>query len=164
MVKAIAERSWMSVALYERIKSLEDGEVLTYAECSEIIRCDILVRRWLLASARRSALRDHGVVTVCVTGEGIKRADGAGKVEAVEYGIKKTRRQIRRTNTTRKAVTAEDWMAMDNDHRLRLLRQTAQLGALQQVMTKQGRKQLGIKVENNRPQEPPQWLLGDGKT
>lgn len=159
MTKTIAERSWMSVKLFERIVAMEQDEVLTYNDCSEVIRCNVLARRWLLTSARNRALREHGVVTVCVTGVGIKRAAGEGKVEAVEHGIKKTRRQIRRTNTTRKAVTAEDWQSMDNDHRAALLRQAAQLGALEQVMSRKKRKQLEIEVENNKLQEPPKWLL-----
>lgn len=61
-----------------RIGRMQPGEMLRYEDLSSLIGVDGKSRKWRgwLRSAQRVALRENGVVTECVIGEGLKRLSG----------------------------------------------------------------------------------------
>lgn len=72
---SIPEMSSNTRVLLGRISRMAVGEMLTYKELAALIGVDPASRKWLgwMRTARAGAQREHGVVTECVIGEGIKR-------------------------------------------------------------------------------------------
>lgn len=158
MTQTIAERSWIAVKLFEHICKLEPNEVLSYGDCNQIARCNILTHRWLLESARKRAQREHGIVCATIRGTGIKRADASGKLLVIESGIKKVRRAGRRTMAVSRAVNSEDWLELSSELQKQLLLQHAQLGGLQRALQPSKYKRAMQKIENNNPIQIPAFL------
>ncbi len=83
--------------LAQRIGQLQPGDVLTYDEMSGIVSGDIRGDDYhRLASARRAAEREHGVVTETLAKKGIRRVSADGLAGVGDAAIGKVKRVSRR--------------------------------------------------------------------
>lgn len=83
--------------LYDRLRNLQVGEMVSYAELSEIVGQDTQGEgRGALNSARRLALRDHDIVTDAVKNVGIKRLSGSEVVQSATATFSRVRRLAQR--------------------------------------------------------------------
>lgn len=76
---SIPEMSSNTRVLFGRIGRMAVGEVIAYKDLASLIGVDQKSRKWWgwMRSARKMAQREHGVVTECVKGEGLKRLSAA---------------------------------------------------------------------------------------
>ncbi|MFH1719068.1 MAG: hypothetical protein ABIF19_17070 [Planctomycetota bacterium] len=114
--RAIPELSVDVKLLYQRIAAMEPGDTISYDDLSGIVYRDIRSPKgWaLMASARRKALHDDGIVTECVTNVGVKRMDDVAIIGATPAYIKRVRRAARTSAT--KIGSIQDYAALsDND-------------------------------------------------
>jgi hypothetical protein len=90
------ERSPITELLLARIRSMESGETVPYAELNEIAGDDVQNGvRHLLASARKIALRE-GIAVAAVTEVGMKRLDSKGALDVGgDHTTKRVRRQLK---------------------------------------------------------------------
>ncbi len=91
--KTIAERSYETDAIYRQIIKLNIDEIVTYKQLSGIIGRDIRQARNYLATARRIAQRDNGIVCSVVRNVGIKRLRDVAIVESANASIRSIRRK-----------------------------------------------------------------------
>ncbi len=94
--KTIAERSYETGAIYQRIIKLGVDEVITYQEISNLISRDIRQARGYLNTARRIAQRDNGFVFGTVRNIGIRRLNDVAIIESANISIRSIRRKASR--------------------------------------------------------------------
>lgn len=127
--KAIPELSVEVRLLTERLRLLEPDEFISYIEMSEVVGQDIQAHRWILSSARNRILRQDGIVTGCVHGEGIKRYVDAQIHSISEAMLVSTRRRIRKTI---RQLVAADYDLLSDDEKATHNTHLSILGVLHQ--------------------------------
>jgi hypothetical protein len=95
--KAIPELSPETRLIFQRLQEVEVGEIVTYKELSELIGMNTQERgRSHLLSARRKILHEFAILFEAVRGEGVKRLDDSGALEAGQNEVKGLHRKARR--------------------------------------------------------------------
>lgn len=83
--------------LYERLRKLKVGEVVTYGELTGIIGQDVQAAgRGALRSARHIAQRDHQIVLDAINNVGLKRLSDRETVASAGQTLNKVRRTAQR--------------------------------------------------------------------
>jgi len=95
--RAIPELSVDVKLVYQRVREMAPGAVISYVELSEVVHRNIQTDgRWILQRARHKAQREDKIVTECVKNEGVKRLDDAGIVASSSSYVKRTRGAAKR--------------------------------------------------------------------
>jgi hypothetical protein len=118
--------------LLEKISALQPGDSLSYEECNNTIGRDVRNARYRhsLTSARRMALRDFGIVTICISNQGILRpmhedVPGLGRRRAAHIN--------RTARVGRHEQESIDYSQLSNAARIAQLTCLSILGALEQA-------------------------------
>jgi hypothetical protein len=106
--KTIAERSWETERLRERLSGLAIDELVSYAELSALVGGNVQKERYgNLASARHILQQESGVVIDTIRCEGVKRVDDEGVVHGVTPYVKHIRRQSKKA--IRRLICVKDF-------------------------------------------------------
>jgi hypothetical protein len=89
--RVIGQASAEVLELVAMLAKTHVGEMVTYRHMTRTIGVDVVVRRHLLASARRILMREHNMVFGCVMNEGLKLLDC---VEVVDITPEERRKRI----------------------------------------------------------------------
>lgn len=116
---AIPSISAETEILCKRLSKLEPGESVSYEELSKLIAQDVTDgARHILASARRKAQNDHGVVTVPVKGEGVRRAKGAVYRDIVADARERIRNAASRALRKSLLMPDDEWQQLTPEERI----------------------------------------------
>lgn len=112
-MRTIPEMAATTRVLAGRIGRMQVGEMVTYKELDELIGGDVRSadNAGRLRSARHVALREHGVATESVRGEGIKRLGGHDLPGVGDAALGRVRRASRRA--VRTMLTAAGKLELD---------------------------------------------------
>lgn len=128
-----------------RLKAAKVGDIITYAELSELVGRDVQkANRYILEAARRWAKKER-IVFGTVTGEGIQRLDDAGKVRVGSGMIDKIRRTSRRAAQTLAAV--ESFNDLPNDMKIQHNMSMSVFGIIQQATSRKVQDRIAEKVD-----------------
>lgn len=95
--KAIPEISPQAQWLVARLRKMQPGDVVTYAELDKVAGCDVRGDgKGYMATARRVVLRDYCIAISAVRGQGMKRLDDEGLAEEQARAIELTAKRLRR--------------------------------------------------------------------
>lgn len=138
--------------LIEKLRSVEVGATVAYAQMSEWIGRDVRDHGYgSLCTARNRLVRDEGVVFGTVTGVGLKRLDDVGKVAEAAEGINEIRRAADRKLLIAKAT---EYDALPEDGKKKYNATVSHLGVLRAVTTSAAQKRIVAKVENAKGMLP----------
>lgn len=143
--KTIAELSIDTSLLYDRLKALNPGEMVSYTELNGIIKRDVQRSgKNCLYSARKRALKHDQIITECVPNEGVKRPHDADVVNS-DAPIKKIRRACERQIVTLACVSYSD---LSPDDRTKHNTQASMLGFIRVGTLPSSVKKVERKVAN----------------
>ncbi len=127
--------------LVERLEALKENESVSYDTLSELIGEDVRVKaRHILRSARGILMRDYGVNTEPVTGEGVIRTDGIGTLAAAEGELQLI---TRRATRVKLKVGCASYEKLDEDQRTRF----TMIASVANVVASVTRKKALMKLE-----------------
>lgn len=119
--------------VHKRIVAANIGEVITYAELTELIGRDVQgAARYVLHSARNMAMREDRAVFGVNTDVGLVRLDDCAVVDAGADGMAKARRAIRKGARVLGCVNNFD--AMPNEKKIQHNTALSLFGALHEAM------------------------------
>jgi len=125
--KTIQEMGADAKLLIARLDKIEAGEIVPYAELSEVIGRDIRKHRGALYTAMNSLRRDGQKVFGTMRGEGLKRLDDSGILQSAEGTIPSIHRTIRRGMKT---LACSNYDHLDNEEKIRHNATASHCGAL----------------------------------
>lgn len=126
--KSIPELSVDTQLIIARLKKLEKGDFIEYAELSKIVNGDIQRRnRCSLDRARHRLLKDERMVFEVVQGKGIKRIND---VDSIGIGTNATRRVRRLSRKAAEKMMCTDYEKLSREDRVEFNTQISVLGAL----------------------------------
>lgn len=136
--KSIGEASVETRLLYEQIRKMEVGQVLTYEELNAICGGNTQQeRRGNLTTARKKAEQDlPGLIVDTVMGVGIKRVEPSAMVGILERKIKHISRTARSSVKRASRIVIEDMDRSDRASfaaRISLLNLQANMGKAKQL-------------------------------
>jgi hypothetical protein len=133
--------------LLSRLKAAKVGDVVTYAELSELVGRDVQkTSRYILEAARRWAKKERVIFGV-VTGQGLKRLDDIGKVRAGSGMMDKIRRTSRRAAQTLASV--ENFDSLPNDMKIQHNMSMSIFGVIQQATSRKTQDRIAEKVSGS---------------
>lgn len=136
----IQEISSETRKLYEHLKNLKVGEVVTYAALSELVGRDVSKEAvGSLATARRMCQREHHIVYGAVRGIGLQRLDDKQIVNSADNEIAKIQRTAARGV---KKLACVDYANLAVDDKSNFNAKAAALGTLLQHSQPSAVKQL----------------------
>jgi hypothetical protein len=129
--KTIPHRTWQSIKLQRAFEGMNVGEMMTYAELGKVIdqpdvRHKVVSRggvdvlsstRHILDGAINRALRDSGVVVVCVHNEGYRRVGAGEKLDPVGQIVGHMRRRAQKACRILRTLNSSEWSEMSPDDR-----------------------------------------------
>lgn len=130
--RTIAELSVDTIALRDRLKTAQAGEVITYESLSELIGRNVQGKaRSNLNSARRQLLRDPGLVFDVIINEGLKLLSDSEVVQVVpERGRSRIRSECRRVS---KSIDTVEFEKLNGADKVKTLAARSVFGALAMV-------------------------------
>lgn len=147
--RTIGEITLETRTLYEHLKNLPVGTLVSYRELSVVAGRDVQSEgASSLYTARRMCQREHQIIFGAVYGEGLKRLDDEQIVASADGDIRRIHRTARRG--TRKLACA-DYEALDDAGRASLNAKVAVLGTLAQHSTSASLRKLEKHYANDSP-------------
>jgi hypothetical protein len=148
--KAIPTISLDARMLYDRLKKLEIGEVVSYADLDSIVGRSVQGAAYgQLTTARRKALREDAMCFAPVMGIGIKRLLDVEIVATGEWFTRKIKRTAGRALRT--MATVADYQALGDAEKNRLNVSVTICGAIAHALKPGSVKRIEAKVsEQNR--------------
>jgi hypothetical protein len=132
--------------IYEELKKLKVGDVISYSDISDIIGRDIQEDRGSLNTARNRLLEDESMCFGIVRGVGLKRLDDAEKVMAADGYLGKIRRA---SNRGLKTLASTDYSSLSKEDKLKHNITASHLGVLKQIASPKSKKKIEKKVIAN---------------
>jgi hypothetical protein len=106
--RTIGEVSIDAKLVYNALKKMNCGDIITYHQLSEIIGRNILKNRNILQTARNMARRENNMVFDCVQKEGLRRLNDSQIVEKTStHPFRRIRTMIRNANKEMSCVDVE---------------------------------------------------------
>jgi len=136
MTKTIQQLSVDAQIIYERLKKATVGELITYAELSELIKQNIQQEaRKRLDTARKKALREDDMVFATVIGQGVKRiSDEENALTTGPSTIKRIRREASRG--LKRLAAVKNFDSMSHEAQIRHNMAVCVMGAFRQASHK----------------------------
>lgn len=120
-----------SQIVLDRLLKAEQGEIVTYAELSELIGVNAQEEGYrYVAAARRKALNDRSAVFEAVSGLGIKRLHGEEVVDHASSTIVRMRRAAQRGMKKLTSLSEDEYANLPNEHKIKHNTVASMLGAL----------------------------------
>ena len=95
--RSIPERSVDSIVLYNRIRTMEEGDVVPYSELSDLIKCNVQKSGYCyMQTARRIAQREDEMVFEAVLNVGLRRVSNDKIADVSRDNMKRARRSVRK--------------------------------------------------------------------
>ncbi len=135
-----------ALTLCDRLQAAEVGEVVTYAELSELIKRDVQRdARYVLASAQKRLQRDNRILFGAVRGVGIKRLNDEETVRVGATSMTKIRREARRGM---QKTACANFDALSDEGKVQHNTSLSMLGALHLMTTSRKIKALKETIKN----------------
>ena len=148
----IKQRSADAEALLRRIIKVQVDEVITYSDLSGVIHRDVQNdARHVLQSARRAAMKEHGMVFDCVMNVGLKRLNDVAIVEGSDDFVRKIRRTAGRGA---KQTLCANYDKLNKDEKIKFNTNLSLLGAVRQFTQPAKRNLIEQQVINANAQVP----------
>ena len=140
--------------LTKRLQSAETGEVITYAELSDIAKIDVQLHRGQLDTARRRVLK-NGIAFDPVMGVGLRRLANDEIPDIASNAIKKSQRVAKKGMRT---LACADYSNLPPDLKIRHTVTATVLG----LMARSGeRKTLNLAEQSARMTDSATLKIGD---
>lgn len=139
--------------LCNRLAKLAPGESVSYDELSKIIRQNVRgVAAHTLASARRKARHDHGVVLVTIRTQGVKRAKGLDYDGITKQATASIRRKARKALKESLLMPQEEFAELPNAGKVALNTSRSMLGVIDHASSPQVYRKIEAtpQVQNGR--------------
>ena len=150
--RTIAEMSVESRLLIARLQKAEVGELLTYDHLAGEVGMAVGPSfKSRLYTARHCVLVDHGIHFGTVSGEGVRRSDGAGKLADMESGTSSIRRVAHRKLAIARHI---DLTALSPAEQTRYNATVSHLGVLHSFTKSTAVKRIHAAVEKQQAQLP----------
>lgn len=144
--------------LYERLKTAAIGELVLYAELSEIIGRDVQNgARHLVRSALNKALRDDRMVFEAVMDQGYRRLSDVEIVDCSDNTFARMRRMARRQ--TAKLTSVAEFEKLPNNLKIKHNTNISMLGALTHLVRPASVKKIEARVSETASQLPSAKVL-----
>lgn len=116
-MKTIPEASIESKLIYDKLASMELGEVVMYSELNEIAAVDVQKAGYgYMMTARARALREDSMVFSAIWNHGLQRLTDEGIAKLGEDIIRRTRKSARRG---RKKLACADYEKLSPEDKVR---------------------------------------------
>lgn len=142
------QKSSDTLILESVLSEIEVGELATYERLSKAIGRD--VRKFAfssLRSARKSVLKDKGIVFGVEVGEGIRRLTDAEIVSSTDSDRKRVSRAAKRSV---QKLTCVDFAGLTDDQKRKHISASAQLGTVVMFTSSQATKKIEKEVANGK--------------
>jgi hypothetical protein len=138
--------------LRAKLKSIEIGQSVTYAELSQVISRPVSGSSVPLRSALRGLLHDEQRVFGVIRGVGVKRLADPEIVEASDSDVDSIRRKAKKA--ARKLTAIQDYAQLDPAHQLAHTARLSIVGAIASMTTDKAIKKIEA-VSSGRASELP---------
>lgn len=149
--KTIAEISYESLLLYEKLKTLEPDEFVSYETLSALIGRDVQKYRGHLSTAIKKCLRENHIVVESVRGEGVKRLKYADAIRA-QGKIPKHIRSVSRRSVAK--ITSGDYDTLSKEMQVEHNARLSQLSTFTYFATEPNYRKIEQKVEQAQKRLP----------
>jgi hypothetical protein len=171
--KTIPHRTWQSIKLQRAFEGMNVGEMITYAELGKVIdqpdvRHKIVSRggvdvlsstRHILDGAINRALRDSGVVVVCVHNEGYRRVGAGEKLDPVGHYIKLASKRAQKACRILRTINPSEWAEMSPHDRATAVARKLQSEEIVDA-GKVGTLRKAMEMATTNSPELPAWAAG----
>ncbi len=157
-MKTIPTISVEAQALLRRLLQCSIGQTVSYEELSTIVGRDVQGEGYgSLATARRRAQRDNGLVFKCVRGVGLKCCDDHEIVDSLRATPRRLRRVAARAS--REAVCVKDFDKLSREDQLAHNGLLAALGVVAHVTAPKSLNKISSKCAEQGAVIPPRKML-----
>lgn len=147
----IAQKSIDAQIIERHLETAEVGQLVTYAELSELIGRDVQGKgRYLLETAKRALLR-RGIVFETVRGEGIKRASDIEIVDHRQQDFDRIKRTAGRALNKLACVNQD---SLNNEAKIKFNATASHLGVLRQLTSRKAIEAVEQQTRESKQQLP----------
>ena len=136
------------MTLYKRLSKADEGEVITYAELSELIKSDVQGQAYCyMTTARNRARANDQMVFESVRGVGLRRVPNEKISDVTETYLDRSRRQARKGI---KVLACADYDRLDHEGRKKYNFSSAMLGAINLATSGKVQKRIASAASDGR--------------